>query len=410
MERLKELLSQISKIVLKEKTQQEEKRKRGENFNIFKVLGLSTSEVRLHSAFLAELLNPNGDHGLGDCFLKSFINNVICKKRKFEFECCSAKVDVEYHIGTVSSDYKEGGRIDLLIRDKNRQTIIIENKIYADDQPWQMYRYNMYAQKTERLSSEQYVLLYLTLNESEPSEESTGKEDFEYLCISYKKDILPWLDYCIGMAALYPKIRETLSQYELTLKNVLEIMSETTENSMIELLTSDNNIEATLGILSVTDKIKISIRRKFIDRLINELQPIINANDMVIDLSDKEKDSFANLSKRSKILIKMKSKPFKGNFCIEVDNKQPVTYGLWIDEIKYNSTNKKISSNPLWKGMAYPAWPLGWDCFYGNLCNWNGEEALLDMVKGYKIIDIVKNELQYTINQNGFEELEKLLG
>ena len=62
MEKIKELLNQISKIVVEEKTQQEERRKRGENFNIFKVLGLSSSEVRLHSAFLAELLNPNGDH------------------------------------------------------------------------------------------------------------------------------------------------------------------------------------------------------------------------------------------------------------------------------------------------------------------------------------------------------------
>ena len=66
MRKLNKLLRQISEIVLREKTQQEEKRKRGENFNIFRVLGLSTSEVRLHSAFLAELLNPNGDHGLGD--------------------------------------------------------------------------------------------------------------------------------------------------------------------------------------------------------------------------------------------------------------------------------------------------------------------------------------------------------
>ena len=65
MERLNQLLKQISEIVLKENTQQEEKRRRGENFNVFKVLGLTTSEVRLHSALIAELLNPNGDHGLG---------------------------------------------------------------------------------------------------------------------------------------------------------------------------------------------------------------------------------------------------------------------------------------------------------------------------------------------------------
>ena len=77
MIKLESLLKQVSEIVAKEKTQQEEKRKRGENFNIFNVLGLSTSEVRLHSAFLAELLNPNGDHGLGDKFLDAFLKIVI---------------------------------------------------------------------------------------------------------------------------------------------------------------------------------------------------------------------------------------------------------------------------------------------------------------------------------------------
>ena len=45
----------------------------GENFNVFNILGLSTKEVRTHSAFIAELLNPKGSHGQGDTFLKLFV-------------------------------------------------------------------------------------------------------------------------------------------------------------------------------------------------------------------------------------------------------------------------------------------------------------------------------------------------
>jgi len=71
MYELTRLLKQVSEILVREKTQQEEKRKRGEKFNIFEILGLKTSEVRLHSAIIAELLNPNGNHGLGDKFFKS---------------------------------------------------------------------------------------------------------------------------------------------------------------------------------------------------------------------------------------------------------------------------------------------------------------------------------------------------
>ena len=77
MDNLVNLLKKVSLIVARDKIQQEEKRKRGENFNIFKTLGMQTSEVRLHSAFLAELLNPNGSHGLKDKFLKAFLNDVV---------------------------------------------------------------------------------------------------------------------------------------------------------------------------------------------------------------------------------------------------------------------------------------------------------------------------------------------
>ena len=129
MDKLESLLKEVSKIVVKEKTQQEEKRKRGENFNIFNVLGLSTSEVRLHSAFLAELLNPNGDHGLGSKFLEAFVNDVVSDDNKFPFECNSAMVSVELDIGPIRNDETEGGRIDIYIQDMNKQTIVIENKI-----------------------------------------------------------------------------------------------------------------------------------------------------------------------------------------------------------------------------------------------------------------------------------------
>ena len=45
----------------------------GENFNLFRLLKIEASEVRTHSAFIAELLNPQGSHGQGDAFLKCFI-------------------------------------------------------------------------------------------------------------------------------------------------------------------------------------------------------------------------------------------------------------------------------------------------------------------------------------------------
>ena len=72
----KHLLSEIEKIVSKNETVKAERAKRGEFFNIFNVLKIGGNEVRLHSAFLAELLNPEGSHGLGNIFLVEFLKKL----------------------------------------------------------------------------------------------------------------------------------------------------------------------------------------------------------------------------------------------------------------------------------------------------------------------------------------------
>lgn len=49
----------------------------GENFNVFSVLKLDSKEVRMHSAFIGELLNPNGSHGLKEVPLKILVRLYI---------------------------------------------------------------------------------------------------------------------------------------------------------------------------------------------------------------------------------------------------------------------------------------------------------------------------------------------
>lgn len=129
MAHIESILKQLQQILIVERSNQEERWKRGECFNIFQILGVSTSEVRLHSAFLAELLNPNASHGLLSKFLSSFLDNVIRRENApFEFDVDSAKVSVEYNVGSISDDYSEGGRIDLMVQDKNKQTIIMRTR------------------------------------------------------------------------------------------------------------------------------------------------------------------------------------------------------------------------------------------------------------------------------------------
>ncbi|MFP3040578.1 PD-(D/E)XK nuclease family protein [Treponema primitia] len=108
----------------------------GENFNIFEILNLSTDELK-HSKFIATLLDPKGAHGQGEIFLKCFLN-LIDKDVPSDDDLKKIEVDKEFSI--------ESGRIDILLH-SDKFEIINENKIYANDQPKQLSRYNDYLSK-----------------------------------------------------------------------------------------------------------------------------------------------------------------------------------------------------------------------------------------------------------------------
>ena len=55
MEKLQRLLDEVRLILKKAEVEKKEADRRGENFNIFNVLGLTSDETRTHSAFIAEL-------------------------------------------------------------------------------------------------------------------------------------------------------------------------------------------------------------------------------------------------------------------------------------------------------------------------------------------------------------------
>ena len=248
MEELNQLLKGISNIILQEKTQQEEKRKRGENFNVFKILGLSTSEVRLHSAFLAELLNPNGEHGAGDKFLKIFIEEISHKSdgynnHDFVFDTLSVKeVKVEKDIGPVEDEH--GGRIDICLEDEKGCYVIIENKIYAGDQSKQMKRYWNYAQEMCNKNTNKYRLIYLTLDGHEPSEDSLVDLQSEaYICLSYNHDIIPWLNRCVELSVRQPLIRETIIQYIDILK-ILTYRDMVNSNELLKVMSKEENLDS----------------------------------------------------------------------------------------------------------------------------------------------------------------------
>src|SRR5690554_2304270 len=145
----------------------------GENFNIFSLLQVETDEVRTHSRFIAELLNPNGTHNQGDVFLKKFLQSF---PQIEDFDTENTRVFVEYYVGKVEKE--KGGQIDILLKDTSGNVIMIENKIYAGEQADQLLRYKNAFPNGK--------LFFLTLK----GNESNNIKKFEdYIPISYENDI-----------------------------------------------------------------------------------------------------------------------------------------------------------------------------------------------------------------------------
>ena len=118
------------------------------------------------------------------------------------------------------------------------------------------------------LPPEDYILLYLTLNDgNSPSEYSTGSGQLEYYCISYRTHVLNWLEKSVELASRYPLIRETIQQYIINLKSILNIMENNDMKKYMEILTSEENILTTVGILEQGWSIQCKIREKFIGQI-----------------------------------------------------------------------------------------------------------------------------------------------
>ena len=209
----------------------------GKNFNVFSILDRERKEVTTHSAIIAELLNPHGSHSQKTLFLKIFLDQLLKKlqqeqkaqeelkplrkklkqiqeQEKDEFD--KFRVEVE-----TSKKDKEGealGRIDILIESHGIESgdvcIVIENKIDAGDQERQIDRYNIYASDTEK----KHGIIYLNLDGKGPNE--VGK--IPLVCLSYEEFIDEWLDACIEKVAHIPQIKETLHQYQMTVRKLTE--------------------------------------------------------------------------------------------------------------------------------------------------------------------------------------------
>ena len=213
-EDFEKLFMAISKGYMAAKAEADRQRAMGKHdYNIFTLFHYFSDEVNLHSNFIASLLDPNGDHYKGDLFLKLFLET--CGIDDFRIDTSTATV------------FKEFKHIDIYISD-GKKHIILENKVYAKDQPTQIARY-IETIKDEGAKDEDIYVLYLHPDGELPDKQSFGdyharllgeNPSIKFKVISYGKEILEWIDKCKNEVSNITDLNVFLSQY----KDVIEMI------------------------------------------------------------------------------------------------------------------------------------------------------------------------------------------
>ena len=381
---IQRFFQEVASICALEQAQQEERNRKGENYNLFSILSIERYELK-HSALIANLLDPKGSHGCGDAFLRAFFE-IALKERAYPFKDCTLPDSyTEYYTGPIVGD--TGGRIDILVKSSS-YGLIIENKIYAGDQDKQLTRYDNYGKET--FGADKYLLVYLTLYGDDASKESTATksaEEVAYLRLSYAEDILRWLGQCVRLADNKPLVRESLNQYIRTIKQLTyQDMNQEDIEKIIDLAVDHPEVVATLS--SKRDAIAQRIRKKYI---FDELKEYAAKKGWLFDNTE-----IANPKGDNK--IRLRKEGWEGSIIISADSEDKKSnYGWWIN--LWIGIDSKVTGA---KKLAClekqsPEYPMGWE--YLTTPNWYSAENFPAMKES--VAEEIINKLDKIIEELG---------
>lgn len=344
--------SLFDKICLLNQDYKRQEDEKGESYNLFKVIDMTSNETSVHSAFLADLLNPKGLHHMGDTFLRLFTDEFL---NDMSFSTETAVVEREKYIGPVTAT--TGGRLDIIVTDTDKKAIIIENKIYASDQENQLIRYHNYAET----NTSEHKLFYLSLDGTVHDEDKTAKHDNKelieeehYFTISYESDILKWLELCREKVVDKPLIREGISHYINLIKHLTnQTISKEMEKDLKNLILENPKYIQNLGIIREAINISVvELQRRFWELLKEKMEaagyPVIENGKYRYALDEKE--DRINKYYKGNLNNKRYGFEFHVNDCGKYEIRyavrmdEPMVYGFFI--IGEEGNKRKISNDP----------------------------------------------------------------
>ncbi len=143
-------------------------------FNVFETIGFINQEL-MHSNFLAFLLDPRQNHGLGDLFLKRVLRETLSSTDENPLPAFFESLDQIKLDGTLVR--REHQQVDILLTNEDHKlAVIIENKIWSSEHSDQLDGY--YQQVMKDYPGWQVLGIYLTPFGDIPSHKA-------YLPLSY---------------------------------------------------------------------------------------------------------------------------------------------------------------------------------------------------------------------------------
>lgn len=167
--------------------------------NIFEVLKITNTEIR-HSNVLAWLLDANASHELSDKILKEFVTHIL-KNNKFDIDVIRALL-MDFESFSV---FRELNNIDiLLVSNKEKFIICIENKIWSKERNNQLNKY-------EKIVNEQYKDFYNLFVFLTPDGYETENND-NWIAFNYV-DIIGIIENAIKNVEMKTEVKLIINNY-----------------------------------------------------------------------------------------------------------------------------------------------------------------------------------------------------
>jgi len=191
-------------------------------YNLLSIIEKDRDEVHIHSKIIYNLLSQNWEKKDKETFLTLFLKEIGIEDENIYDKNWEVSREKEYILG------EKKARPDFVI-ESQYYIYIIEMKIDAKDQPEQLKNYKKIAEgEKKRKNKKEYKLFYLTLDGHNASKKSIGEEEnleenqkVEYTNISFKEEILNWLENCLKLVEGKENKLACINQYIASINKIL---------------------------------------------------------------------------------------------------------------------------------------------------------------------------------------------